>query len=252
MIKVFIGTEPKTEIPYKVLCYSIHKYCILPITITPLEGFPWTTRPNPYIGTGFSLLRWDIPRLCNYDGYAIYLDVDIICLDDIRELWQIPNKYPNYLTSTWCTYQRSKWYNDDTPESSVMLINCNQAKDNQPSLEHAIKYIEIDPNPKDRRNYIKIMRCLKHRVPPQKIPNRYNTLNNLTNDTLLLHYTKEPEQPWYNPEHSNRLLWEKYLIECIDENVITRQEIETQIQLYKPHTKTERGEGLHPYYKRYL
>ena len=162
-IKIFIGTEPKTNIPLKVLAYSIEKHASVPIQIIKMMGKDWTIRPNAFIGTGFSLLRWDIPRVCEYQGFAIYLDVDQLVLTDIADLYKSDMKYPNNKCSVWCTYQESKWYKKLTPETSVMLIDCAKAKDNQPDLEHALDYIYNDPEPKKRKRYIKIMRELKNK-----------------------------------------------------------------------------------------
>ena len=45
--------------------------------------------------TPFSVFRWAIPHVCNFEGKAIYMDVDMIARDDIAKLWnqQIPKRY---------------------------------------------------------------------------------------------------------------------------------------------------------------
>ena len=40
--------------------------------------------------TPFSGLRWGIPAFCNFEGKAIYLDIDMIAMDDIAKLWHEP------------------------------------------------------------------------------------------------------------------------------------------------------------------
>jgi len=126
----------------------------------------------------------------DYEGFAIYLDADIICLDDIKRLWEADVDYPNSKASIWCTYQKCKWFSHDTPETSVMLIDCLKARTNQPDLDNCLKYIEKDD--KSRTKYVKIMRALKHLDPPQRIPNSFNRLNDFVpNKTKFLQRARQ-------------------------------------------------------------
>ena len=71
IVNIFIGTEPKTEIARKVLEYSIRKNTEVKLNIKNLMGESWTSDSKLHIGTGFSLLRWSIPEIMDYDlGYA--------------------------------------------------------------------------------------------------------------------------------------------------------------------------------------
>lgn len=252
MIKVFIGTEPKTEIARKVLEYSILKNTNYKVQFFPMMGQDWTIKPPLGVGTGFSLLRWDIPRRCNYQGAAIYLDADILCLGNIGNLWVVDEVFPNEQSSVWCTYQKHKWYpNKDTPETSVMLIDCAKAKTNQPDLDQTIQYIANDPEPLKRKRYVKIMRAMKHKFPPMSIPNKFNRLNKPIDPCVLLHYTIEPQQPWYNPKHEHAHIWKNYLIDAIKEGYITSKEVLTACDNYQPHTNKERGTGMNPYWRKW-
>lgn len=108
MIRVFIGSHRRFERVEPVIEYSIRKYATEPVEIVIL-------RPE-YFGcedsgcTGFSKMRWEIPRICNYEGHAIYLDVDMVLQADIKELWA----YRAYRTATM--------YDGST---EVMVINCS-------------------------------------------------------------------------------------------------------------------------------
>ena len=112
-IRVFIGSEPKTAIARKVLEYSIVKHTDYDVEFGELEGdVSWSKRNSKdltaQVGTGFSLLRWDIPRRCNYEGFAIYLDADMLVFSDIYDLWTMDQQYPadkDFPCSVWCTYQ---------------------------------------------------------------------------------------------------------------------------------------------------
>jgi len=254
-IRIFIGSEPKTLIAQKVLEFSLLEqlkgkreieFCDLS------SDDNWTERSekglHAVLGTGFSLLRWDIPRRCSYEGYAIYLDADILAMCDVGKLWQADVDYPNEDASIWCTYQPCKWFKEPTPETSVMFIDCKKAKENLTSMKDMIEWFNNNPDPK-RKQYVKTMRCLDHPNPPQQIPTNWNHLNERHEDTKLLHYTKEPEQPWYNPEHPNRKIWEKWLKKTIDAGYLDKNIISKALEAFRPHSRSVRGEGLNPHYK---
>jgi len=81
-IRVFIGTDGDFhQDAEKVIEYSIHTNTKEPVEVNFIRP-GWKTPP-----TGFSSHRYLIPSLCNYEGYAIYLDVDMLVLGDLRELW---------------------------------------------------------------------------------------------------------------------------------------------------------------------
>jgi hypothetical protein len=48
----------------------------------------WVKAPGMNWGTPFSGFRFAIPELCGFQGRAIYLDVDMLVLADIAELWE--------------------------------------------------------------------------------------------------------------------------------------------------------------------
>ena len=264
-INIFIGTEPKTEIARKVLEFSILKHTKQKTLFHPMLGDDWRINPPNGVGTGFSLLRWDIPRRMNYEGFAIYLDADIICLGDIKYLYECDVKFPPHAEATsngllksscWCTYQKCKWYPDkDTPETSVMLIDCEQAKTNQFTLEEILSYLKDDVK---RKRYVEVMRAVNHYSPPVRIPNLFNSLNTLNGivdedkRTLLLHYTKEDQQPWYNPKHPHKDIWAKYFIEALKDGYVSSSEVKKAISKFEPHEKGKRGIGMHPYWKKFL
>lgn len=93
-IKIFVGTSPGTddEPAEKVLEYSLRKFASEELDIhfmrkdsTPFySGFDTSQWYTP-----FSSLRWTIPEQCNFEGRAIYMDVDQLNLKDIAEFYNM-------------------------------------------------------------------------------------------------------------------------------------------------------------------
>ena len=80
-IRVFIGHEgnPLWDRPEAVL-----KHSILANTKSKVEFHRCGDGKGR---TGFSTGRYNLPSLCDYEGYAIHLDVDMMVFGDIKELW---------------------------------------------------------------------------------------------------------------------------------------------------------------------
>ena len=95
MINVFIGYDSKEKIAYHILTESILRHSSVPVRFTPLylpnlrDSF---TRPrNTISSTEFSFSRFIVPYLMNYDGWALFLDCDMLFKTDIKELWDLRN-----------------------------------------------------------------------------------------------------------------------------------------------------------------
>ena len=135
MIRVFIGFDPSEEVSYHVLSQSIQKHSSVPVSIAPirlsqLEGV-FERKKDPLQSTEFSFSRFLVPYLCDYEGWAIFMDCDMLFLDDIASLWaqrdekyalqvvkhnHIPKEDKKFLGQPQSKYARKNW-------SSVMLFN---------------------------------------------------------------------------------------------------------------------------------
>lgn len=93
-IRLFIGTSPNGE-DYEaeaVAAYTAQKFSSLPIEITWMRA----AKRGPYSGwkgmsngrTPFSSFRWSPPAVCNFEGRALYTDVDFVFHADLAELWR--------------------------------------------------------------------------------------------------------------------------------------------------------------------
>ena len=140
MIRVFIGFDPRESVAFHVLSQSIHARASQPVSITPimlsqLHGLMTRAR-DPLQSTDFSFSRFLTPFLCDYQGWAVFMDCDMLVLDDIVKLWglrdenyavqvvkhdHIPKEDTKFLGSSQTRYEKKNW-------SSVMLLNCAKCK----------------------------------------------------------------------------------------------------------------------------
>jgi hypothetical protein len=126
-IRIFVGTPANNEDleSQAVLEYSIRKHASEPVDITwmKLSKNPqsfWYSSAVKRQGwltqswaTPFSGFRWTIPEFCGFEGRAIYLDIDMIVMADIAELWHTEPKDGAFCVAknadTFCT---TLWFND--------------------------------------------------------------------------------------------------------------------------------------------
>jgi lipopolysaccharide biosynthesis glycosyltransferase len=153
MIPIFIGYDPTEAIAYHTCVNSIIRYSSIPLAITPLalphlkklQGY------NAHLAAGsnqFTYSRFFIPELMNYNGWAIYMDGDMIIKEDIANLWKLKDYKSavmvvkhDYKTKSSIKYLGAK--NEDYPRknwSSVVLWNCGHIKN---KMLHTYKTIEL-------------------------------------------------------------------------------------------------------------
>lgn len=137
MIKWFIGHDPVETGTYHVMSNSLMRHSSMPISITPvslknLEGILTRDR-HPLQSNDFAFSRFLVPWMCNYEGWAVFTDCDMIVKDDPAKLWalrddrfavkvvhhnHVPAEETKYLGTTQTKYERKNW-------SSVVLWNCS-------------------------------------------------------------------------------------------------------------------------------
>jgi lipopolysaccharide biosynthesis glycosyltransferase len=136
MINIFIGYDSKEKAAFSTLAYSILKNSTQPIAITPiyLENIKddFVRERSPLSSTEFSFSRFIIPHLMNYQGWALFMDCDMLMKTDISKLWALrddryavqvckhdytPNSDKKFLGQTQTSYPKKNW-------SSFMLMNC--------------------------------------------------------------------------------------------------------------------------------
>jgi hypothetical protein len=115
MLNIFIGVDVRQPIAYTALQSSIIARASVPVSITPLliDSLPITRRGL----TDFTYTRYLPPYLMGYKGTALFLDADMIVLEDIKELFDLADE--RYAVQVVKAKQRFEW-------PSMMLFNCDK------------------------------------------------------------------------------------------------------------------------------
>ena len=164
MIRIFVGYDHAEAVSFNVLSHSIQNNSSVPVSIIPvrlsqLSGI-FNRDRNALQSTEFSFSRFLVPYLCDFEGWAIFMDCDMLVKADIKELWdqrddryavQVvkhdhkPSESVKFLGAVQTKYEKKNW-------SSVMLFNCTKCKSLTPEyvntasgLElHQFKWLESD------------------------------------------------------------------------------------------------------------
>ena len=137
-IPVFIGYDPHERAAVNVLADSLVQHSSRPLAITPIVARQLSNvlyRPrHPNQSTEFSFSRFLVPWLMDYQGWAIFMDCDMLARADIAELWDLrderyavmvvqnhhdPLESVKFLGAVQTRYERKNW-------SSLMLLNCSR------------------------------------------------------------------------------------------------------------------------------
>ena len=155
MIRVFIGYDEREAAAFGVLSHSIHARSSEPVAITPVMlselGKIYRRERHALQSTDFSFSRFLAPYLCGYEGWAIFMDCDMLVLDDIANLWglrderfavqvikhvHVPKEETKFLGAVQTKYQKKNW-------SSVMLMNCAKCTKLTPEYVNAASGLEL-------------------------------------------------------------------------------------------------------------
>jgi lipopolysaccharide biosynthesis glycosyltransferase len=149
-VKIFIGWDSREDIAYQVARKSILDLASIPVEIIPLKqnelrksGMYWRDI-DQLASTEFTFTRFLIPELCNFKGWALFIDCDFVFVCDVKEIFdQIDNKYAiicaqhDYAPKKTVkmdgqqqtVYPRKNW-------SSMMLINCGHISNSKLTKEY--------------------------------------------------------------------------------------------------------------------
>jgi lipopolysaccharide biosynthesis glycosyltransferase len=204
-MKVFVGYDTREDIAYQVCKHSIiskqPEAKVRPLKQQELRDAGWYTRGiDKLASTEFTFTRFLIPELCNFKGWALFMDCDMILKTDIKELFdQADDRYavmcvqhdysPSATTKmdgqTQTIYPRKNW-------SSVMLFNCGH-KGNEKLTQDLVN------NPEVTGAYLHRFSWLKDKEVGELSP-EWNWLVGHYNEPedgtpKLIHYTEGG--PWF-------------------------------------------------------
>lgn len=198
VFRIFIGWDSRFPLPAAVLADSIVKLASVPVAITYLnlktlqEEIGFNRPHDPLQSTEFTYTRFLVPYLCNFEGTALFLDNDMLCLTDIAELANLPMdgytlrvvKHDHNVVdgsikmygAVQTAYPRKNW-------SSMMLMDCSRLR------LWSKQYVEQQTGA-----------CL-HRFQDLsdavigELPAGWNELDRMDANTKLIHWTSGG--PWY-------------------------------------------------------
>jgi len=193
MIRVFIGFDPREALAFSVLSYSIHarasqSVMIAPLMLSQLQGV-LTRERHPLQSTDFSFSRFLTPFLSEFAGWSVFMDCDMLVLDDIAQLFamrddryavmvvkheHVPKESHKFLNEPQTAYQKKNW-------SSVMLFNNARCRALTPEYVNTASGLELHQ-----------FKWLGNDDLIGAIPDRWNHLVGCSppsNDVSLVHHT---------------------------------------------------------------
>lgn len=193
MIRVFIGYDPREAVAFNVLAYSIQARASEPVSIAPvmlsqLKGI-LTRERHPLQSTDFSFSRFLTPYLSDYSGWSLFMDCDMLVLDDIAKLWNlrderyavmvvkhdhVPKEQVKFLGEPQSRYEKKNW-------SSVMLFNNTKCRTLTPQYVNSASGLQLHQ-----------FKWLASDELIGAFPDRWNHLvgyNPPRRDASLVHYT---------------------------------------------------------------
>jgi Glycosyl transferase family 8 len=204
IIRIFVGSEPNMRRAELALEYSIHKANKRQVEITWMDysrGGLWAGwdigreygRPALYGGwyTDFSNYRLSIPEAVGFQGRALYMDVDVIVLQDLWELWTMPLDKPVAVP----------FDKEGEPDMSIALFNCSEFVyfDSWPRIN------EMKVNKWDLRKYTQLLKERNLFTPLRKEWYSVDGIN-FNPETIILHYSNMATQPWEPYAHGYKYL----------------------------------------------
>ena len=204
MIRVFIGFDPREAVAFSVLAHSIYRRSSLPVSVVPLMlpqlGGVLRRERHPLQSTDFSFSRFLAPYLSGYEGYSLFMDCDMLMLDDVAKIWDLrderyavqvvqhdhrPKETVKFLGAVQTAYEKKNW-------SSVMLFNNKRCTALTPDYVSKASGLELHQ-----------FKWLGDDSLIGPIPKRWNHLvgyDRPSRDVSLVHFTLGGP---YFPEYSN-------------------------------------------------
>lgn len=155
MIRIFIGFDPRETVAWHVLTHSILARSSQPVSFIPLalpnmKDLMWRPR-DPLQSTDFSFSRFLTPHLSSYEGWSLFMDCDMLVLEDVAKLWalrddrcavmcvkhnHVPAETAKFHNEKQTAYGKKNW-------SSVMLFNNARCRALTPEYVNTASGLEL-------------------------------------------------------------------------------------------------------------
>ena len=136
MLHIYLGYAQRLPALYNIAQHSIIRHCSRPVAMTPIKlghlESVFTRDRVAVQSTEFSFSRFLTPFLNRFEGWALFMDNDIVARGDLAKLWDLrddryavqcvkhdhqPEGSVKFLGAPQTQYPKKNW-------SSVMLMNC--------------------------------------------------------------------------------------------------------------------------------
>jgi hypothetical protein len=193
VIRVFIGYDSREAVAFSVLSHSIQARASAPVSVSPLMLSQLkdilTRERHPLQSTDFSFSRFLTPHLSGYEGWSVFMDCDMVMLDDIVRLYalrddrravmvvkhdHVPKETTKFLGEPQSKYEKKNW-------SSVMLFNNAKCRALTPDFVNTASGLELHQ-----------FKWLANDDLIGGLPDRWNHLVGYSpprKDAALVHYT---------------------------------------------------------------
>lgn len=155
MINVQIGFDGREAVAFNVLAYSIYRRASAPVSVAPVMlsqlKAVFHRERHPLQSTDFSFSRFLAPSLSGYAGWTLFMDCDMLMLEDVAKLWalrddryavmvvkhqHVPKEERKFLNEPQTKYEKKNW-------SSVMLFNNARCKALTPEYVNSASGLEL-------------------------------------------------------------------------------------------------------------
>ncbi len=205
MLRIFIGWDSRFPEPADVLRYSLLKHSSIPLDIRylKLNELGLNRTHDPLASTEFTYSRFLVPHLCGFRGKAIFMDNDMLCFGDVKQLDDLdmsnhalrvvkhdysPSNAVKMYGCPQTSYPRKNW-------SSLMIMNCAKLK------LWSKEVVETQTGA-----YLHRFQDIADEAIGD-IPMTWNTLDWMDEHTQLIHYTNGG--PWFEEyrDHPHAAVW---------------------------------------------
>lgn len=163
LFPIYIGWDSREPVAYEVCKHSIERHTSAPIRIHPLKqkelrkaryfcrpgliqsdtGHTLDLIDNRPYSTEFAFTRFLVPHLCNYQGWALFMDSDMIFTTDIKKLLALKDDKYAVMVVKHNHVPKEATKMDDQPQgsyhrknwSSFILWNCGHPANAKLSAE---------------------------------------------------------------------------------------------------------------------